>query len=77
MDLYLYQLYQLFFKKNSSYYAKYLRDELMFLSSAFARENVSITGLPDSLRDGRVNGGVFVFCTLVIFFSLVRHYVRN
>ena len=68
MDLYLYQLYQLFFKKNASYYAKYLRDELMFLSSAFARENVSIIGSSKSLREGRVEGGVFAFLHFGNFF---------
>ena len=65
---YLRGIYELHFKKNSSYYAKYLRNELTLLSRAFARENVSIIGLPDSLREGRVRGGVLSFLHFGNFF---------
>lgn len=65
---YLRAVFELYLKKNASYYAKYLRDELMFLSNAFARENVSIIGLPDILREGRGEGGVFAFLHFGNFF---------
>jgi len=68
MDFYLYQFYQLFFKKNASYYTKYLRNELTRLTRVFARENVSIIELPDSLQKGTANGGVFAFLHFGNFF---------